>query len=376
MTIEQSGGNPHAVVMTYAARLHEPSHERVVHAELARRLAVLLGMGFAGQYDASANFGRRIYLVPSATLVGTGMAHMLGISDQNDLFGGVVPMPYVATKAITHPLLRPEAHAPKGWSGDFAHRVRSAVLPGFSAFSLQDAKEAGRQLLDKGPVRIKLASANAGRDQWVANNVASLDAVLDALDHDDLTVGGVVLEQNLEDVTTFSVGQVHVGDLVATYTGTQRLTRDNNGEIVYGGSDLIVARGGFGALMALDLSPGVRHAVAQAQVYDAAANACYPGFFASRRNYDTVEGKDAQGKLCSGVLEQSWRIGGASPAEVAALEAFRAAPGLRAVRTSSVEVFGEDRVPPPDAQVLYRANDADVGFITKYVETRAYGNTE
>lgn len=376
MAIEQAGGNPHAVVMTYAARRHEPSHEHVVHAELARRLAVLLGMGFAGQYDASANFGRRVYLVPSATLVGTGMAHMLGIRDQHDLFGGVVPMPYVATKVITHPLVTAEAQAPKGWSDDFATRVRAAVLPGFSAFSLEDAKQAGRQLLEKGPVRIKLAHASAGRAQWVADEVSTLDRALDALAPDELATGGVVIEQNLEDVTTYSVGQVQVGELIATYTGTQRLTQDNEGETVYGGSDLIVARGGFGALMALDLPPGVRHAVAQAQVYDAAANTCYPGFFASRRNYDTLEGRDAQGKIRSGVLEQSWRIGGASPAEVAALEAFHAAPGLRVVRASCVEVFGEHRTPPPGATVLFRAHDADVGFITKYVEVRAYGNTE
>jgi len=376
MTIEHSGGNPDAVVMTYAARPHEPSHEKVVHAELARRIAGLLGMGFAGQYDASANFGRRIYLVPSATLIGTGVAHMLGISDQNDLFGGVVPMPFIATKAITHPLVRPDAHAPKGWSTDFGNRVRAAVLPGFSAFALEDAKAAGRQLLDIGPVRVKLASASAGRDQWVAKDVAALDAALDAIAPDDLTVGGVVLEQNLEDVTTFSVGQVQIGDLVATYTGTQRLTKANDGETVYGGSDLVVARGGFGALMTLDLPPGVRHAVAQAQVYDAAANSCYPGFFASRRNYDAVEGKDAQGRLRSGVLEQSWRIGGASPAEIAALEAFHATPGLRAVRASCVEVFGEHQVPPPGATVLFRARDEDVGFITKYVEIKAYGDKE
>lgn len=376
MTIDQTDGNPHGVVMTYAARPHEPSHERVVHAELARRLAVILGMGFGGHYDASANFGRRVYLVPSATLVGTGMAHMLGISDQNDLFGGVVPMPYVATKVITHPLVSPEAHAPKGWSSDFATRVRAAVLPGFSAFSREDAKLGGRQLLDKGPVRIKLASASAGRAQTVVNDVAGLDAMLDGVSDDELTVGGVVLEQNLEDVTTYSVGQVQVGDLTASYTGTQRLTQDNEGETVYGGSDLIVVRGGFGALMGLELPPGVRHAVAQAQVYDAAANACYPGFFASRRNYDTVEGKDYEGKLRSGVLEQSWRIGGASPAEVAALEAFHTTPGLRAVRSSCVEVFGEHRAPPPDATVLFRAHDADVGFITKYVEVKAYGHTE
>jgi hypothetical protein len=250
------------------------------------------------------------------------------------------------------------------------------VLPGFSAFSRDDAKLGGRQLLDKGPVRIKLASASAGRAQTVVADVAALDAMLDSVSDDELTVGGVVLEQNLEDVTTYSVGQVQVGDLTATYTGTQRLTQDNEGETVYGGSDLIVVRGGFGALMGLDLAPGVRHAVAQAQVYDAAANACYPGFFASRRNYDTVEGKDYEGKLRSGVLEQSWRIGGASPAEIAALEAFHTTPGLRAVRSSCVEVFGEHRVPPPDATVLFRAHDADVGFITKYVEVKAYGNTE
>jgi hypothetical protein len=110
-------------------------------------------------------------------------------------------------------------------------------------------------------------------------------------------------------VTTYSVGQVRVDDLVATYCGTQSLTRNNHGDSVYGGSTLLVARGDFDALLTLDLAPFARRAIAQARVYDEAALRCFPGLFASRRNYDVANGIDAHGRQCSGVLEQSWRVG-------------------------------------------------------------------
>ena len=77
---------------------------------------------------------------------------------EDDLFGGVVPHPFVATKAITHPLVEPDAAAPEGWSHGFARRVRSVVLPGFTAFTLQDARKAGLRLLERGPVRLKPAA--------------------------------------------------------------------------------------------------------------------------------------------------------------------------------------------------------------------------
>jgi hypothetical protein len=67
------------------------------------------------------------------------------------------------------------------------------------------------------------------------------------------------------------------------------------------------------------------------------------------------------------VLEQSWRVGGASGAEVAALELFRAHPALRAVRASTVEVYGGGAPPPPPgAAVYFRGVDEGVGPITKY----------
>ena len=172
-------------------------------------------------------------------------------------------------------------------------------------------------------------------------------------------------------IPTFSVGQVRVAELVATYYGTQCLTRDRGGAEVYGGSGLVVARGGFEALAPLGPSEEVRLAVAQARTYDEAAAECFPGFYASRRNYDVARGQDAAGRWRSGVLEQSWRMGGASGAEIAALEAFRADPRLRAVRASTVEIYGESE-PPPHATVYFRGVDEQVGPLTKYTVVEPY----
>jgi hypothetical protein len=74
------------------------------------------------------------------------------------------------------------------------------------------------------------------------------------------------------------------------------------------------------------------------------------------------------------VLEQSWRIGGASGAEVAALEAFTADPALFVLHARCVELYGDGHVMPEHATVYYRDIDARVGMLTKYtlVERHAH----
>jgi hypothetical protein len=72
------------------------------------------------------------------------------------------------------------------------------------------------------------------------------------------------------------------------------------------------------------------------------------------------------------VLEQSWRIGGASSAEVAALEAFARDPHLRAVRAECVEAYGKCARPPDDAVVYFSGVDSVVGQITKYALATPY----
>ena len=215
--------------------------------------------------------------------------------------------------------------------------------------------------------------ATAGRGQQVIGDTRTLRQAIADQDETEIEHFGLVLEENLQQVVTYSVGQVRVADLVSSYYGTQRLTEDNGGEAVYGGSDLVVVRGGFEALLGLELDEEVRRAIAQAQVYDAAASACFAGFFASRRNYDVACGVDINGRPCSGVLEQSWRIGGASSAEIAALQAFRADERLSVLRAASLELYGPQQ-PPTGSEVLFSGEDAEVGFINKSVKVRPYGN--
>lgn len=85
----------------------------------------------------------------------------------------------------------------------------------------------------------------------------------------------------------------------------------------------------------------------------------------TRRNYDVIEGTDAAGQRRIGVLEQSWRVGGASGAEIAAFEAFRDEPDTQAVRCSTIEVYAEVD-PPAGATVYFHGVDPVVGAMTKY----------
>ncbi len=362
----------YAAVVTYEIdpRAYADTHIKVARAELGRRLGAFNGGSFAGEYDPAVSYAGQLYFIPSDTLLG-GTAAALGIISEQDLFGGVVPYPFVATKVLTHALVAPNAVAPTGWSQEFGSRVEGAVLAGFSVFSPEDARRAGVYLLEHGSVRTKPARATAGRDQTVIASLAELDGVLDAMNPIELSAHGLVIEENLTDVATYSVGQVRVAGSVATYYGTQRLTTDNHGEIVYGGSDLIIVRGDFEPLLRLGLPEQAQRAVSQARIYDAAAFDLSPGLFVSRLNYDVAEGCDARGHRRSGVLEQSWRMGGASAAEMAALEAFRDKPALNAVHASSFEAYGQT-TPPPGAIVYYHGVDERIGSISRYATVEPY----
>jgi uncharacterized protein DUF3182 len=361
------------IVVTFGTRAHEATHEAKTREAIAAKLARIKSFDFAGVYDPTQVDGRPVYIVPSDTLLRSD-AERLGIRGEDDLFGGVVPNPFAATKTITHPLVDRDAHAPSGWSHAFAERVDGAVLRGFTAFSRADAHRASARLLDHGPARIKLACGIGGHGQFVVQDGNELERLLASIDDAELALSGLVLEEHLDDVTTHSVGQVRVAGMIATYWGTQRLTRNNRGAEVYGGSDLTIAHGNFDALRQLPLSTDAQLAVSRAIVYDGAADACFPGFFASRRNYDVVEGTDARGRRRAGVLEQSWRIGGASAAEIEALIAFQHDPALAAVHASTIEIYGESESPPRGAIEFFAGLDERVGAIAHYVTVEPYGD--
>ncbi|MGE8497492.1 MAG: DUF3182 family protein [Pseudomonas sp.] len=343
----------------------QPSaHERAVHQILGEKLATMLGCAFLGPYDPRRHTLGGYYFLPDETLVGN--QDELGIQGPQDLFGGVVPYPFVCTKAISHPLIENPRHIPEGWSAQMAEQAGHSILKGYTVFDLEDARPAGERLLRDGAVRLKPVRGKAGRGQEVVHCAAELGAALDHQDAQEVRTWGLVLEEDLRRPDTYSVGQIRVGRHTLSYYGTQHLTHDNHDHKVYGGSSLTLVRGDYTELMALDMPRNARLAVQQARIYELAAFDAHPGLFASRRNYDVARGLDANGQPRSGVLEQSWRVGGASAAELFALEAFIADPGLQRLDAATHERYGE--VPaPPGAICLYRGEEPELGLLSKYV---------
>ena len=359
------------IAVAFPCRPSAPPHEMASHNCLTRKLAKLLGLHFIEGYSPDTHEEiAGIYYLPADTLVTTAIsghtAPLPGVRTERDLFGGMAPYPFVGTKAITHPLVHANAKAPNGWSSLFGAAVKDAVLRGVTAFTADDAISAGQKLLSHGAVRIKSVNGSGGRGQCTVRNRTHLIEFIEQHDLGELASAGLVLEEHLDNVETYSVGRIQVGGLIASYVGTQALTPDNAGNLVYGGSELRLVRGDWDALLTLECTQAERKAVELARIYDEAAFRCYPSLYASRRNYDVACGLDGAGKPCFGVLEQSWRMGGASFAEACALEFFAAEPEAQAVRAFTVERFGPGHQAPPTAQLIYQNKDPHVGLITKY----------
>jgi uncharacterized protein DUF3182 len=354
------------IVVLYFSRFGKPlqTHHKVVLDLDAKAIARIKGYKFGGPYDPEHNYSGPLFFVPDDTLL-LDEAACLGICSPNDLYGGAVPHLFVKTKAITHGLVGRDAERPPGWSTAFAERVREIVLPGYTVFSNRDARTAARRLLPRGPIRLKKPLSASGKDQTVVTSLNELDGVLETVTADEMAAYGLVLEENLRRVRTLSVGEVAVGNFRISYYGTQRTVADNEGRPVYGGSDLVCVRGGWEVLDALPMSAEVRAAVAASRRYDEATEE-FHGFTASRRNYDVAQGIGADGWPQSGVLEPSWRVGGASSAELAAMAAFARDPSLEIVRASHVEEYGESHRAPVDAIVEFQGDDPEAGPLLRY----------
>ncbi|SAL03963.1 hypothetical protein AWB81_06547 [Caballeronia arationis] len=360
-----SDERPVVIAYSQGRKAARGRHEIETQLELARQIAALMGASFAGEFDPARQYPANRYLIPDDTL-DSHDARRLGLASERNLYGGVVPFPFVGTKVVVHGL-PPGAHeAPEGWASGFGERVSGIVLPGFSAFTRGDAHAAASLLWRDGAVRLKRPSGIGGTGQAVVADRAALDAQLDDIGEEALRAEGVVLERDLQDIETLSVGRACLGGLEASYYGVQRLTTNNHGHQVYGGSDLVVVRGGFDALSCIDMPAEAQTAIEQSRAFDEAVSDTFDGFFASRRNYDVGSGTDARGQTYRGVLEQSWRIGGASGAEIGALKALRDDPAVRIVRASTTEIYGANAAVPADACVYYHGIDPHAGEITKY----------
>ena len=359
-------GQPRTVRCLGEPALALAEHDRAAHLHLATRLAELLHLPLDDEWlDSSPTLGGS-YWVPQQS-ISCARAAACGIRCVDDLFGGVVPELHMGTKVITHGLISAVAKRPPGWCEAFADAVRDVVLRGYSVFAQDDLVRAGKALLAEGDLRIKQPHGIGGQGQWVVSSPGQLTTCLPPAASENLTRDGLVLEEQLADVVTLSVGQVLLGGIGMSYFGTQQSTLNNRGEPTYGGSELCCMRGSFDVLDRVDVDACTRIAIEQARIYHAAALRCFPGIILSRANYDVAQGTNAQGRWRSGVLEQSWRAGGASAAEIEAVAILLREPHRQSVKVRTVERYGDATV-PSGAIVLYHGNDSRNGPLLKYAE--------
>ncbi len=95
--------------------LPDDGHERATHHWVAETVARLLALPYAGLAGPSESGTSSSYFVPDETL-DAATAATLGIVGSEQLLGGVVPFPFLATKVIAHPLV-PAARSGDRWVG-------------------------------------------------------------------------------------------------------------------------------------------------------------------------------------------------------------------------------------------------------------------
>ncbi|MFA5581668.1 MAG: DUF3182 family protein [Paracoccaceae bacterium] len=351
--------NPGRLVCTYGSHGRH-GHKAASHEMLSRRLAKVLGFNFCGAFEHKPAEVDS-YVIPMQVLCGTDTRIACAIAGEGDLFGGWVAWDYLADKTIMHPVLARAKVIPAGWSPAFARDAAPLTLGGISAFCAEDIVHAARQMLRHGPVRLKSAQADGGMGQVAVGDLMSLTRALDFVGD-----GACVVEENLTDVTTYSVGQTRLPGMVISYCGVQEQTRSNSGAVAYGGSRLWLVRGGFDALLARPLGAYLRAAVEISMRFDQLADLHLSGLIASRRNYDVAHGTGVDGQPRMGVIDQSWRAGGASGAELVAVEAFLADPARHEIFARTAEVYGPQARPPAGAVVYYHGDDPMLGPLLKY----------
>lgn len=328
------------------------SHHTVASAEaIATRLAALTGRELLPTLQ-SFDENDEAFFVPTFALV-----RQNGNPDMTveRFYGGIVHCGFMATKLVTHPHWHDGDNLPEGWTGSFAACLQDCVLPGFSVFSHEHALEAASTLLKEHKVRFKNPYASGGTDQNVIETVHSLDRFLETISDGDIA-NGLVVEEDVENATTYSVGQVQIDNHVGSYLGRQYTSHDRQGNAVYAGSRLRVVRGNWRALLQRLQSPVTRKIVEKAIRYDEAARQ-HLGLVASRRNYDVLVGPITENGVRCGVLEQSWRVGGASPAEILAMEKLMQDESVTAVQAFLRESRDEAPTFRDDDFIVYSGED-------------------
>lgn len=299
------------------------------NGNVARCIADYLGLDFL-ERQVKDNIG--VYVVPAVTLE-RDRAEYLGIYSPEDFYGGSVGHVQQAGKSVLHRTM--SSNIPGFYSGDFVGKVDEFVLPGVTGFSREDLIAGYMKFMNKDcDMRLKLPGESDGNGQYVARSKIELMDLLCMHEDGCINEHGLVLEANVNEPRTLSVGYAQIGRDMFSFLVNQKEDKVNEGgheRSRYRGAQVRVVRGELGELQKLKKldrreKEAIRTSLGFSRIYKEEM-----GVVASRLSFDHISGFDSNGNEIGGITDITARLGGTCPAVMLAAGRFKGEPDLAVV---------------------------------------------
>ncbi len=303
---------------------------RMRNGQIGQDIATICDLPFQGFVPIDEPLPPNHYIVVSKS-IDLKTARNLGIDSPADFYGlAVDSLPQVG-KSILHRTT--SLKTPPFYNPNFADKVKDAVLPGFACFTKDDALKTYQQFGHNGfDLRLKSPSESDGNGQYRIENIEHIEQLLSNED-ETISKEGIILEANLHQPKTISVGSATFGDQTISFLAHQKNdSPDQFGQSKYlGAKDITVVKGPLPELFNLpDLSGEEHLALKKAAKFDAVYRQILNPL-ASRLSYDVVLGLDNHDKLLAGVTDITGRVGGTCPGLMIACLAMNNDPSIQTV---------------------------------------------
>jgi hypothetical protein len=341
--------------------------------QIAKAIAKILGVSTV--LSGSGIADDSCYQIPSSTIT-LSEAERRGVRSVDDLYGvaiGVNDIP--GSKVSLHRVI---GSSPHGYSRSVANSLteRGLVLPGYSVFNIESAQLAFQALHnDDYSVRLKDPRQSDSGGQWVVECETDLLDVLQRLP--ELGTHGVVLESNLSDTSTLSMGSVIIDGVCYSFLARQFDVK-HLGKTRFGGGQVT-----FYQCELSDLADNVDDEYLKVAIEKASsAHDVFSQYepIASRFSYDVLTGVASNGNMLSGVSDQTFRVGGYTPAEVLAIERLHSTANIKGANLDSVTALVRLIYDPTDddresAHIIF-LDVAELMIVANLVDTGVHGSMQ
>jgi hypothetical protein len=293
------------------------------NGQVAQDLATYFGIPFLGTQNGQ---GGDFYYVPAKTVEASD-AIKLGIENSRDLYGAIASKRTATGKSILHPSV--SNITPDFYNPEFAELIQDLVLPGFVGFNPLDILKGYNFFSRSFPARLKLSNESDGLGQFPIQDKLHLEQIIEKIDPSIIAEEGVVLEPELQNPKTISVGFAQIGTKLLSFIAKQKNdVADDDGQLRnrYLGAVVTVVSGDLEQLQTIE---GLSEIDLEAVTKCIQFNQHYQknmDIIASRLSYDFLFGQNDQGQIFSGITDITGRLGGTCPAIMMALSRLQNNP--------------------------------------------------